>query len=188
MAVGVSGRFEFLNGTGYAVGDGYQTVGLPYQGSVSLVLVVPAAGRLAEVERGLGAGRLGGVLGGVLSGLPAREVQLTLPRFRYRAPSLALKEALTGLGITDLFLPGTADLSGMDGTRDLFVSSGHHQATVVVDEAGTEAAAATGMVVGIVSAPAEPPVAVVVDRPFLLAIRDGQTGTILFLGRVVDPR
>jgi serpin B len=72
----------------------------------------------------------------------------------------------------------------MDGTRDLFIQSVIHEAYVAVDEEGTEAAAATGVVVGIVSAPLN---MITVDRPFIFLIHDTETGTLLFVGRVLDP-
>ena len=80
-----------------------------------------------------------------------------------------------------------ADFSGMTGNRDLFISEVIHKAFVAVDEEGTEAAAATAVVVvGAESEPPEPLV-VTIDRPFVFVIRDIETGTILFVGRVVDP-
>ena len=83
-----------------------------------------------------------------------------------------------------------ADLSGIDGTRDLFVSDVVHEGFVEVSEEGTEAAAATGVVVGVRSmAPSrDEPLAVKADRPFAWAIVDRETGAVLFAGTVVDPR
>jgi serpin B len=75
----------------------------------------------------------------------------------------------------------------MNGTGGLFIKDVIHKAFVAVDEEGTEAAAATAVVIDLTAAP-EPPIVVTVDRPFILLIRDIETGTILFLGRVVDPR
>ena len=77
-----------------------------------------------------------------------------------------------------------ADFSGMDGRRDLFIHDVLHKAFVAVDEEGTEAAAATAVIVGVRSMP--PSATVVIDRPFIFLIRDRATGTVLFLGRVVD--
>ena len=87
----------------------------------------------------------------------------------------------------DAFDPDRADFSGMDGARDLFISDVLHKAFVAVDEKGTEAAAATAVIMELTSAPADEPISFTIDRPFLYLIRDGQTGTILFLGRVVNP-
>jgi serpin B len=86
----------------------------------------------------------------------------------------------------DAFGPDVADFSGIDGARDLYVSSVLHKAFVSVDEIGTEAAAATAVVVTATSIPGES-VALAIDRPFLLVIRDIPTDTILFLGRVTKP-
>jgi len=106
-----------------------------------------------------------------------------MPKFRFET-SLSLVPVLQGLGMGGAFAPLGADFSGIDGTRDLFVTDVLHKAYVAVNEAGTEAAAATAVIVGIVSVP-EP---VSIDRPFLFFIRDIPTGAVLFGGRVVDPR
>ena len=79
-----------------------------------------------------------------------------------------------------------ADLSGMNGKRDLFIQDVLHKAFVSVDEAGTEAAAATAVMVGLTALPPEP-VAVTIDRPFIFLIRDIPTGSIIFVGRVLNP-
>jgi serpin B len=88
------------------------------------------------------------------------------------------------MGMVDAFDSNLADFSGFDGRpRFLYVQDVRHKAFIAVDENGTEAAAATAVVVGIESVP--PPV--VIDRPFILLIRDIPTNTVLFLGRVLDP-
>ncbi len=98
---------------------------------------------------------------------------------------LALKDA----GMHDLFGDGLADLSGMFGVSEASVNDVIHQAFVAVDEADTEAAAATAVVMGRDSAglPPENVRRVEFDRPFLFVIRDNPTGVILFMGRVMDP-
>jgi serpin B len=113
-------------------------------------------------------------------------VHLGLPRFTY-VSVFSLKDALEGLGMTDIFDPDRADFSGMDGNRDLCISSVEHKAFVTVDEKGTEAAAATEVIMGVTSAPIGEPSTMTIDRPFIYLIRGGQTGGLLFLGRVVDP-
>jgi serpin B len=92
------------------------------------------------------------------------------------------------MGPASAFRYGDADLSGIDGTRELYVSSVLHKTFVSVDEAGTEAAAATTLVgnFGAAFRP-EPTIEVRIDRPFLFWIVDRPTGTVLFAGRVVDP-
>jgi serpin B len=88
--------------------------------------------------------------------------------------------------MTVAFSPSEADLSGMDGNKDLYIQDVVHKAYVSVDEAGTEAAAATGVIVGTTSMPADIKT-VTLDHPFIFAIRDNATGSILFIGRVINP-
>jgi serpin B len=83
---------------------------------------------------------------------------------------------------------GNADFSGMDGKRDLQISDVIHKAFVSVDESGTEAAAATAVIMRLTSAPMpEQIITVTIDRPFIFLIRDVQTGTLLFIGHVINP-
>jgi serpin B len=79
-----------------------------------------------------------------------------------------------------------ADLSGMTGTKGLYISDVVHKAFVSVDEEGTEAAAASAVIIGVTSMPLET-ITLSIDRPFIFLIRDIPTGTILFVGRVMDP-
>ena len=161
-------------------GDGFVAVELPYDGEeLSMIVVVPHAGRFAEFEAAFGAAQLGAIV----RGMQPAHVRLTMPKFRFET-SLSLVPVLQGLGMGGAFAPLGADFSGIDGTRDLFVTDVLHKAYVAVNEAGTEAAAATAVIVGIVSVP-EP---VSIDRPFLFFIRDIPAGAVLFGGRVVDPR
>jgi serine protease inhibitor len=97
-----------------------------------------------------------------------------------------LEDALGALGMTDAFTPGTADFSGMDGARDLFVQAVVHKALVRVDEEGTVAAAASAVAVAGAGPPDEQKI-FEADRPFVFLIRDRKTEAILFLGRVLDP-
>jgi serpin B len=167
----------------YGEGDGYQAVELPYDGrELAMVVLLPTEGRFAEFEESLGAEELSAILGG----LAPNEVRLTMPRFKYES-AFQLKDALSAMGMADAFVPGTADLSGMDGTRNLFIQQVVHKALVRVDEEGTEAAAATAVVVGMLAAPPQRVVEMAVDHPFIFLIRDLKTGTILFVGRVLDP-
>ena len=168
----------------YAEGTDYQAIQMDYHGDAALVVLLPAAGTFQAFEAALTAERLREIL----DGLEPRHVVLTLPKLNYTSPSVKLRPALEGLGMTDAFAEGTADFSGMDGTRKLFVSDVHHKATLIVDEEGTEAAAASAAVMQAMSAQLEPPTEMRVDRPFILLIRDQPTGAILFAGRIVDPR
>jgi serpin B len=167
---------------GYTEGDGYQAVELPYTGEkVSMVILLPAAGRFEEFEKPLDAERVEAIVKDFVQ----TNVALTMPKFEFDS-SFQLADTLAGMGMPDAFSPETANFSGMDGTRDLFIQDVIHKAFVSVDEAGTEAAAATGVVIGITAAPALP-VEVTVDRPFVFLIRDLETKAILFVGRVVNP-
>jgi len=169
---------EFL---GYAEGEGYQVVELPYKsGELSMVILLPQAERFAEFARGLDAERVDAIV----KGISQENVRLTMPKFTYES-SFSLKKALMDLGMPDAFTDA-ADFSGMDGTRDLFISDVLHKAFVSVDEAGTEAAAATAVIMGLKAVPGMPH-EVTLDHPFIFLIRDIKTGAILFLGQVINP-
>ncbi|MBI5157635.1 MAG: serpin family protein [Acidimicrobiia bacterium] len=166
----------------YASGEGWQAIDLPYTGEeLSMIVVVPDAGRFTEVE-----GRLTvGLLDEVRTGLGQSIVDLSLPKFEMRN-QLSLVEALQALGISAAFDPGAADFSGMSTEEQLFISGVLHEAFIAVDEAGTEAAAATAVIIGTTSMPTDV-VALDIDRPFLFFLQDRVTGALLFVGRVVDP-
>jgi serpin B len=117
-----------------------------------------------------------------------RPVTLALPKWTARKP-LSLNAALKSLGMKRAFVAGEADLSGMDGGRDLFVSDVVHEGFVEVSEEGTEAAAATGVMVATRAAVIpEEPLMVKADRPFAWAVVERGTGAVLFAGTVTDPR
>ena len=108
-----------------------------------------------------------------------------LPKFEFDSKYF-MKETLSSLGMPTAFKDdGGADFSGMDGTRNLFIDKVIHQAYIKVDEKGTEAAAATAVVMGFTSA--GPRTVFRADHPFIFIIQEKGTGNILFLGRVVDP-
>jgi serpin B len=166
---------------GYAEGEGYQAVELPYDGQeLSMVIVLPDAGGFEASEGGLNAD----FFSSLAEDLTQRQVALTMPRFKYES-SFSLKDTLTELGMPIAFLD-TADFSGMNGEGGLYIRDVLHKAFVSVDEKGTEAAAATAVVVGDTSAPS-PDVELTIDRPFVFLIRDVQTGALLFAGRLLDP-
>jgi len=176
--------------TAYAAGDkgagaNYQAVELPYQGGrVSLVLLLPPADQFSAFEQSLTAESAATIV----AALQPADVELYLPRFKYDT-SLLLSDALSALGMPLAFDAGQADFSGATGQRDLHISNVIHKAYVAVDEKGTEAAAATAVIMAGSSAPVNQPQPVVVraDHPFIFLIRDQQTGSILFIGRVIDP-
>ena len=165
----------------YWRGDGYQAAALPYAGdSTSMVLIVPEAGTFAAFEGALDAAALDAILGPHAPG----SARFAMPRFKARS-AVSMGAALKHMGMIDAFDPARADFSGIDGGHDLYVGNVIHQAMIAVDEDGTEAAAATA-VIGVGSAFPNAN-ELIVDRPFLFAIRDNPTGSILFLGRVLDP-
>jgi serpin B len=194
--VTTNGPFYLLNGGqvavpmmkqtesfGYSVGEGYQAVELPYDGGeLSMVILLPGSGNFEDFEEGLQAQQVDAII----NGLQNTQVTLTMPRFEFDS-EFSLKDTLARMDMRDAFSPDEADFSGMTGNRELFISDVVHKAFVAVDEAGTEAAAATAVIVGTTSAPGEPPVEVTLDRPFIFLIRDIETGAILFVGRVLNP-
>jgi serpin B len=126
-------------------------------------------------------------IAGLRSQLRSRKAEVYLPKFKLEA-SFSMKNTLEQLGMKVPFT-AAADFSGMDGQRDLYISAVIHKAFVDVNEEGTEAAAATGVAVRAMAARVEPPPAIFrADHPFVFAIVDKQDGTILFLGRVTDPK
>jgi serpin B len=165
----------------YAQGAGYQAVELPYEGrQLSMVVLLPDAGGFAVFQDALDAE----VVSGIIASLEQHNVLLSLPKFEFDS-SFGLKQALASMGMQAAFTEG-ADLSGMTGRRDLFISDVVHKAFVAVDETGTEAAAASAVIVGTTSMPTET-VTLAVDRPFIFLIRDIPTGAVLFVGRVINP-
>ncbi|MFH1185249.1 MAG: serpin family protein [Chloroflexota bacterium] len=171
-----------LPGVAYAAGDGFQAIELPYRGGTAAMnILVPDPGTFEAFEGSLDAAGLREIL----AAMQPASLQLGLPKFSYGA-AFDMGEQLSGLGMPDAFDPDRADFSGMTGGRDLFISKVLHQAFVTVDEKGTEAAAATAVIMGPTSIML-PDLSLVVDRPFIFVIRDLGTGQILFLGRVLDP-
>jgi serpin B len=163
-------------------GEGYRAVELPYAGrQLSMLILLPDEGAFGDVESRLDAELVNATVAAMQPG----QVILTLPKFKFEW-SLGLVDGLKALGMQDAFDPDLADLSGMNGARDLYVTNILHKAFVAVDEAGTEAAAATVVIVGITSMPTDV-TEFNIDRPFFFLIRDNPTGTILFLGRVINP-
>jgi len=107
-----------------------------------------------------------------------------MPKFEFES-DMSLVEILSAMGMPVAF-SNSADFSGMDGTRSLYIGDVIHKAFVSVDENGTEAAAAIAVIM-VGSAPMDPPPNFNIDRPFIFLIRDIETGSILFVGRVLNP-
>jgi serpin B len=157
----------------------FKAIALPYQDErLSLLVVLPEPGAFTAVEAALA----GPWLDDVVSGLTLQYAVCVIPRFTIDTDA-RVKDALIALGMQAAFAPGTADFSGIDGTRALFVEDVLHKAFIAVGEKGTEAAAATVVPMG----GGVTPFTLIANRPFFYFLRDEPTGAILFMGRVMDP-
>ena len=156
---------------------------LPYKGNrLVMNLILPDSGTYNNFEQNLSAEIISELINGLDSmGL----VTVRIPRFEFTTASISLKEAFQNLGMTAPF-GLSADFSGIGNVR-LFISDIYHKAFVKVDEKGTEAAAATAVIMGRTSDPAPRKEQFVANRPFIFFIRDTMTGAILFMGRILDP-
>jgi len=189
----VNGDFRLLNGGSvivpmmrqteffkYAKSDSYQAVELPYDGNeLSMLIIMPETGSFTSFEKSLDNELVEQIIGE----LETKQVVLSMPKFEFRS-KLDLKQILPAMGMP-LAFSAAADFSGMTGNRDLFIAEVLHEAFVSVDEAGTEAAAASAVIMKLTAA--QETVNMSVDHPFIFLIRDIKTGTILFVGRVLNP-
>jgi serpin B len=167
----------------YAEGDGYQMLDLPYDGNeLAMTVLLPEAGRFGEIRAALSSDWLEQAR----ASLASTSVDLTLPKFSFTWGTESLEEPLIALGMTDAFEAGVADFTGIHSVPELYVADVLHQAFIGVDESGTEAAAATAVILDRWSAGPGEAVAFTVDRPFLFFIHDS-SGVILFTGQVTDP-
>jgi serine protease inhibitor len=178
---------------GYAKRDGFTAVSLPYSGGeLQFVVLVPEkADGLRALESKLTADMLA-----QCARLETHDVDLSLPKFKFEPPTIALAEKLEALGMKTAFdqPPGSANFNRMAPRRPndyLYISQVFHKTFIAVDEKGTEAAAATAVAMMAGAAPGKPPpppIEVKIDRPFIYAIQHVPSGVCLFLGRVTDPR
>jgi len=175
-------HFDTVN---YMEDEEFQAVELPYQsGELSMVVLLPrpidGCGQLesrltpAWISRSL-------------SQMKPQRVEIFLPRFKLES-GMDLNHALAKLGMPDAFGP-KSDFSGMDGLKWLYISGVYHKAWGEVNEEGTEAAAATAVVMAgrSISKPPPPPPVFRADHPFIFFIRDMRSGCMLFLGRLAEP-
>ena len=166
----------------YLENSDFQAVELPYRsGGLSMVILLPrqmdGCGQLED--------RLTpALLSDALKQMKEQEVEIFLPRFKLES-SFELNTTLARMGMPNAFSPN-ADFSGMDGNRNLFISHVFHKAWGEVNEEGTEAAAATAVVMNAIFAAPPPPV-FRADHPFIFFIRDTRSGSLLFVGRLADP-
>jgi serpin B len=161
--------------------DGYTAVELPYKGKeISMLILVPDRGRFFEIEQVLDAN----LIDDTVKSLTPWGLRLEMPKFKYES-EFQLKDTLSRMGMPEAFDPGNADFTGMTAVRELVIQEAYHQGFISVDEKGTEAAAATAVVIGLTGAGSS--LTVTIDRPFIYLIRDIQTNAILFIGRVMNP-
>ncbi len=163
-------------------GEGYQGVTIPYDGNqLEMVIVMPQAGKFEQIEQELTAE-------GLTAQLAKREshrVELHMPKFKVES-SFNLVKPLSALGMP-LAFSDQADFSAMDGNKDLFIGEAMHKAYISVNETGTEAAAATAVIMELTAMMPEKNILINLDHPFIFFIRDVQNGSILFAGRLINP-
>jgi serpin B len=183
LATGDTVNANFMHQTarvGYAENDALQIVELQYGGSdvVFDILLPKAPSGLSSLE-----GEISGEnLSEWLKGVETRMVELAIPKFRVEF-GRSLRDMLTAMGMPVAFTDA-ADFSGINGRKDLAISDVVHKAFIEVTEKGTEAAAATGVSIGVTSLPIVQ-ATFRADHPFAFVLRDTRTGLILFTGRVV---
>jgi serpin B len=165
----------------YSSTNEYSAVELGYAGGSAAMLIVVPDGDFHRFEQDLNAE----YLEGIRNGLSYESIKLSMPLFEF-TQSMQLGDILKLMGMESAF-DDRADFSGITGSRDLRISSVVHKAFVKVDEAGTEAAAATAVVMTLRAMP-EAAVEMNINRPFIFFILDNETGSIVFMGRVMNPK
>ena len=169
----------------FAESGDIQLVELPYiDSSMSMVILLPKSGMLESLEGLLDASQITSLL----NDLQPQLIKIFMPKFRFDA-SFSLGDTLSAMGMPDAFDDSLANFSGMDDLGSVMIGGVLHKVTIAVDEQGTEAAAATGvMMTQIVSGFTGSPLVINVDHPFMFFILDRTSGTILFMGKVLAPR
>lgn len=161
----------------YTEGSDYQAIELKYKGhDFSMVILLPQAGEFEEFEASLDAQKVSDII----DSMEGQAVNVSMPKFGYET-GYRLEETLIDMGMPNAF--GPADFSGMSpNAAGLYITDAAHKAFVSVDEKGTEAAAATWIAIAGMTE-----IEFNMNRPFIYLIRDVETGTILFIGRVLNP-
>ncbi len=186
LADGSSVTVPFMHGNftlSALVNEQLSAVRLPYEGGNYAMAAIMPQDNFAEFEAELTASDLEQFLNSLQSS--SAMVDLSMPKFQAES-RFGLGEILAGLGMSDAFDAQKADFSGMTGKPDLMISSVLHQATIDVNEEGTEAAAATAVAMSVTSMPGES-YTIRLDKPFIYVIYETTTNTITFMGRVVNP-
>jgi serpin B len=171
-------RTDKLTKFNYAQTEELQILEMLYEGEeLSMLIILPKNEDLKSIEESLTVEKLTEWK----NELREERVDVFIPKFTFKT-KYSMKEYLKEMGMQLAFTPGAADFSGIDGTKNLFIDMIIHQAYVEVNEEGTEAAAATGVVIPVSMVPQFR-----ADHPFIFLIQERETGNILFLGRVVNP-
>ena len=171
------------DGLYYAQVDRAQALELPYLSSdFSMTLIIPDEGYYSDFEKNLDIQQLDDIL----NEMGKRNVYLQMPKFDLSTTTDA-RQPLIRLGMADAFDMQKADFTGMTEENELFISDVLHKATIIMDEQGTEAAAASAVIMGIKAMMPEEPVDLVINRPFMFFIRHLPTNSIIFMGRVTHP-
>jgi len=168
----------------YGETDSSQLLSMPYNGDrLSMLIILPKSGSLSSVESSLNATSIKSLE----QSMSKQRIDVYIPKFTFKT-TYGLASDLIAMGMPTAFLPSAADFSGMSGNKDLYIGAVIHQAYVAVDEEGTEAAAATAVVMTATAVMEPKPIPVFrADHPFVFFITDNTTGEILFMGRVMDP-
>ena len=173
----------------YGAGDGYQVAVLPYDGGeLEMVILLPREGHFAQFEDNLTAERLAELM----AATNMVELELYLPKFKLDT-SYGLNDVLKDMGMVSAFDITTANfgnIANIAANQVLYIQAVLHKAHLEVDESGTVATAVTAIVGGLHTTSIDipiPPTVFRADRPFIPIIRDAETGTVLFMGRVLNP-
>jgi len=162
----------------YTETDDLQIIKLPYKGNnLSMIIILPKENNISIAESELNAVNLTSWI----NSLKETEINVNIPKFKIET-EYNLNDVLKKMGMTDAFSVA-ADFSGMDGTKDLYISDVVHKAFVEVNEEGTEAAAATGVIMTLKAVL----YSFNADHPFVFLIQHEETGAILFMGKVMNP-
>ena len=165
----------------YTETDDLQILELQYSGNnLSMIIVLPKENNITIAESAINANNLANWRNDFFE----QEINVEIPRFKFEK-KYNLNDLLQEMGIIDAFSPGSADFSGMDGTNNLFISKALHQSFIDVNEEGTEAAAATAVIVELTAIPEQKEFKA--DHPFVFLIQHKLTGALLFMGKVMNP-
>jgi serpin B len=167
------------NDFNYAQLSGLKLLEMDYTQDLSMLIILPDKGldTIDLTENHLNSWK---------SNMQQKEVEVYIPKFKFET-QYDIGQNLADMGMPTAFAAGQADFSGMTGSNDLYISKVVHKAFVEVNEQGTEAAAATGVVIGVTSAGPDETAVFRADHPFIFIIQEKDTGNILFLGRIENP-